>query len=43
MENQRRPFKYSYFQLTFGQEEAYLRPMTASSSSSSRSASPSTS
>ena len=21
-----RPFKYSYFQLTFGQEEAYLHP-----------------
>lgn len=24
--NTMRPFKYSYFQLTFGQEEAYLRP-----------------
>lgn len=26
MESQRRPFKYSYFQLTFGQEEAYRKP-----------------
>jgi sugar phosphate isomerase/epimerase len=26
MESQRHPFKYSYFQLTFGQEEAYLKP-----------------
>jgi len=26
MESQRHAFKYSYFQLTFGQEEAYLRP-----------------
>jgi len=26
MSSARDPFKYSYFQLTFGQEEAYLRP-----------------
>jgi sugar phosphate isomerase/epimerase len=26
MERSRQPFRYSYFQLTFGQEEAYLRP-----------------
>ncbi len=26
MDSQRTPFRYSYFQLTFGQEEAYRRP-----------------
>jgi len=26
METSRAPFRYSYFQLTFGQEEAYLKP-----------------